>query len=208
MGQASHLTWRDGKSSAAISGTDLTLRVRYSPANQGRPSFPEDPPTRGLRHIPQAGLAPEDVPAESRFLLEINVRDINNTNVETQQYWILAINAALTAQRLQRARGARSKRILDKVNRKLPSRTKMGIVAVEQQIRSDQCHFLPQTDYRTAREPSDPGDPDSNGGQPDGSHPIPSQPVISSPQNQVSMTNVYSIMEKQSSLYTLMTPYY
>ena len=47
----------DGKSSAAISGTDLTLRVRYSPANQGRPSFPEDPPTRGLRHIPQAGLA-------------------------------------------------------------------------------------------------------------------------------------------------------
>jgi len=47
----------DGKSSAAISGTDLTLRVRYSPANQGHPSFPEDPPTRGLRHIPQAGLA-------------------------------------------------------------------------------------------------------------------------------------------------------
>ena len=77
-----------------------------------------------------AGLAPEDVPAESRFLLEINFSDLNNSNVETQQYWILAINAALTEQRLQRARGARSKRILDKVNRKLPSRTKMGIVAV------------------------------------------------------------------------------
>ncbi len=96
-----------------------------------------------------AGLAPEDVPAESRFLLEINFRDLNNSNVEMQQYWILAINAALTAQRLQRARGARSKRILDKVNRKLPSRTKMGIVAVEQQIRSDQCHFLPRQEEHT-----------------------------------------------------------
>ncbi len=49
------------------------------------------------------GLAPEDVSAESRFLLEINFRYLNNSNVETQQYWILAINAALTAQRLQRA---------------------------------------------------------------------------------------------------------
>ena len=65
------------------------------------------------------------------------------------QYWILAINTALTAQRLQRARGARSKRILDKVNRKLPSRTKMGIVAVEQQIRSDQRHFLPRQEEHT-----------------------------------------------------------
>ena len=89
-----------------------------------------------------AGLAPEDVPAKSRFLLEINFSNLNNSNVDTQQYWILAINAALTAQRLQRARGARSKRILDKVNKKIPSRTKMGIVAVEQQIRSDQHHFL------------------------------------------------------------------
>ena len=53
-----------------------------------------------------AGLAPEDVPAESRFLLEINFSELNNSNVEMQQYWILAINAALTAQRLQRARVA------------------------------------------------------------------------------------------------------
>ena len=49
-----------------------------------------------------AGLAPEDVPAESRFLLEINFSDLNKSNVETQQYWILAINAALTAQRRQK----------------------------------------------------------------------------------------------------------
>jgi hypothetical protein len=96
-----------------------------------------------------AGLAPEDVPAESRFLLEINFIDLNKSNVEAQQYWILAINAALTAQRCQLARGARAKRITDKVNRKLPSRTKLGIVAVEQQIRSDQRHFLPCREEHT-----------------------------------------------------------
>ncbi len=50
-----------------------------------------------------AGLAPEDVPANSRFLLEINFSNLNKSNVETQQYWILAINAALTAQRCQLA---------------------------------------------------------------------------------------------------------
>ena len=43
-----------------------------------------------------AGIAPEDVPAESRFLLEINFSDLSNSTVDTQQYWILAINAALT----------------------------------------------------------------------------------------------------------------
>jgi hypothetical protein len=73
-----------------------------------------------------AGLAPEDVPAESRFLLEINFSDLNKSNVETQQYWIFAINAALTAQQRQQARGARAQQLIDKVNRKLPSRTKIG----------------------------------------------------------------------------------
>ncbi len=34
-----------------------------------------------------AGLAPEDVPAESRFLLEINFSDLNKSNVESQKYW-------------------------------------------------------------------------------------------------------------------------
>jgi hypothetical protein len=52
-------------------------------------------------------------------------------------------------------------------------------------FRPAQFSFLPQPDYRTAREQSDPGDPDNNGGQPDMSRPIPNQPVISSPQNQM-----------------------
>jgi hypothetical protein len=51
--------------------------------------------------------------------------------------------------------------------------------------RQAQFSFLPHPDYRTAREPSDPGDPDNNGGQPDVSRPIPNQPVTSSPQDQM-----------------------
>jgi len=46
-----------------------------------------------------AGLAPEDVPTNSRFLLEINFSDLNTSNLDSQKYWILAINAALIAQR-------------------------------------------------------------------------------------------------------------
>jgi hypothetical protein len=69
--------------------------------------------------------------------------------MESQQYWILAINAALTAQWHHLEKGARAKRTTDKVNRKLPSRTKLGIVAVEQQTRSDQCHFLPRQEEHT-----------------------------------------------------------
>jgi hypothetical protein len=50
-----------------------------------------------------AGQALEDVPAESRFLLEINFNNLNKSNVDSQKYWILAINEALTAQQHQLA---------------------------------------------------------------------------------------------------------
>jgi hypothetical protein len=49
-------------------------------------------------------------------------------------------------------------------------------------FRPAQFSFLPNPDYRTAREPSDPGDPDTNGSQPDVTRPIQNEPVISSPQ--------------------------
>jgi hypothetical protein len=45
-----------------------------------------------------AGIAPEDVPAESRFLLEINFSELSKSHIESQKYLILAINTALTAQ--------------------------------------------------------------------------------------------------------------
>ncbi len=97
-----------------------------------------------------AGIALEDVPAKSRFLFEINFSDLPKSHIESQKYWIMAINAALTAQQCQLARGAHAKRIKNKVNRKFPSQTKLGIVAVEQQIRSDQRHTLPRQEEHTS----------------------------------------------------------
>jgi hypothetical protein len=56
-----------------------------------------------------AGTAPEVVPAKSQFLLEINFSNITKSHIESQKYWILAVNAALTAQQHQLALGACAK---------------------------------------------------------------------------------------------------
>ncbi len=88
-------------------------------------------------------LAPEDIPAESRFLLKINHTNLATFHIETQKYWTLAVRAAIHAKTLEQAQGARSKQIRQKNNFKIPSRKKMGIVAIEQQIRQDGNHKKP-----------------------------------------------------------------
>ncbi len=87
-----------------------------------------------------SNLAPKDVPKASRFLLEINFTNLSRFHIETKKYWTLAVNAARTAQELDLARGARAKRAKQKVNVKILSRKKLGIVAIEQQIRKDGMH--------------------------------------------------------------------
>jgi hypothetical protein len=89
-----------------------------------------------------AGVAPEDVPAESHFLLEINFSKLSKFHIESQKYWILAVNAALAAKQCQLSLEAHARQVRNKVNRKLPSQTKLGTVAIEQKIRSDLCHSL------------------------------------------------------------------
>jgi hypothetical protein len=42
-------------------------------------------------------LSPEEVPNNSRFLPEFNFTELTKAHLETQQYWTLAVNAALTA---------------------------------------------------------------------------------------------------------------
>jgi hypothetical protein len=85
-------------------------------------------------------LAPEDVPKASRFLLEINFSELSTSNHETQKYWTLAVDAALKAKALESARGARAKWVRQKLNTKIPSRTKLGIATIEQQICKDGMH--------------------------------------------------------------------
>jgi hypothetical protein len=85
-------------------------------------------------------LAPEEVPEASRFLLEINFSKLSKSHLKTQKYWMLAVDAALKAKALESAQGARAKRVRRKLNTKIPSRKKLGIAAVEHQIRKDGMH--------------------------------------------------------------------
>jgi hypothetical protein len=87
-----------------------------------------------------AETPPEEIPEESKFLLEINFGERTTSHIKNQQYWIIALQAAITAGQRSAAAGGRAKRIRPKVNLKLPSRTKLGIMAVEMQIRQDQMH--------------------------------------------------------------------
>ncbi len=86
-------------------------------------------------------LAPEEVPEASRFLLEINFSKVSESQLETQKYWTLAVDAALKAKALESARGARAKRVRRKINTKIPSRKRLGIATVEHQIRKDGMHW-------------------------------------------------------------------
>jgi hypothetical protein len=92
-------------------------------------------------------LSPDEVPEGSNFLLEINFTELTLSHLETQCYWTLAVNAALTAKQLQYKRGTRSKRMCQKLNRKLPSQKKLGIVTIEQQIRTDGMHQAPNSNH-------------------------------------------------------------
>jgi hypothetical protein len=85
-------------------------------------------------------LAPEEVPEASRFLLEINFSELSKSQLKTQKYWTLAVDAALTAKALELTRGARTKQVRQKINTKIPSRKKLGIATVVHQIRKDGMH--------------------------------------------------------------------
>jgi hypothetical protein len=87
-----------------------------------------------------AEVAPEEVPKDSQFLLEINFSELMKAHLKTQTYWTLAMDAVITANALESARGARAKRIRHRLNTKIASRTKLGITAVQQQIRKGGMH--------------------------------------------------------------------
>ncbi len=87
-----------------------------------------------------SSLAPEDVPEVSRFLLKINFTELSEFHIETHKYWTLMVNAACTAQELNSARGTRAKQAKQVANTRIASRKKLGIVAIEQQIRKNRMH--------------------------------------------------------------------
>ena len=85
-------------------------------------------------------VAPEEVPEDSQFLLKINFSELTKSNLKTQTYWTMAMDAATKAKALESAHGARAKWMRRQQNTKIASRTKLGITAVEQQIRKDGMH--------------------------------------------------------------------
>jgi len=94
-----------------------------------------------------AEMPPEDIPEGSKFLLEINFGDLTKSHIENQQYWIIALKAAITAGRRSAAAGSRARRIRNKVNHKLPSRSKLGMITVvERQISQDGMHLAANED--------------------------------------------------------------
>ncbi len=81
-----------------------------------------------------------ELPESSRFVLEINFSELSKHHLETQRYWTLAVDAALKANTLEQARGARAKQVWRKLNTKVPSRRKLGIAVGKHQIQQDGMH--------------------------------------------------------------------
>jgi hypothetical protein len=62
------------------------------------------------------------------------------TQCSSGQHDKRGVDAALKAKALELARGARAKRVRQKINTKIPSRKKLGIATVEHQICKDGMH--------------------------------------------------------------------
>ena len=85
-----------------------------------------------------AELEPNDVPNDSRFLLEMDAGLLTQCHLETQAYWVTAMVAARKAKAKQSAMGAGAKRRAKKLRLgKTSSREKLGVVEVERQIFRD-----------------------------------------------------------------------
>jgi hypothetical protein len=113
-----------------------------------------------LKHINSLSeVSPEELPESSRFLLEINFLELSKHHLETQRYWTLAVDAALKANALEQARGERAKQVWQKLNTMKLSQQKLGIAAVEHQIRQDGMHQA-----GSFSNPHDPHLPRSSGG--------------------------------------------
>ena len=87
-----------------------------------------------------ADTSPDEVPAESRFLLEFDLGALGRADLDTQLYWVAAVRAARCAGRRRARAGARARRLAKSRRRRISLRTRLGIPDVERQIRRDFAH--------------------------------------------------------------------
>jgi hypothetical protein len=90
-----------------------------------------------------AELQPEDVPAESTFLLEVDAGKLTKEHVETQAYWVVAVRAARKAKAAQSAKAASEKRRMKrKSTGRLSSKVNLGVTEVEREIIRDRINNI------------------------------------------------------------------
>ena len=88
-------------------------------------------------------LQPEDVTAESTFLLEMDAGKLTKEHVETQAYWVVAVRAARKAKAEQSAKAAGDKRRMKrKSSGRLSSRANLGVTKVEREIIRDRINNI------------------------------------------------------------------
>ena len=87
-----------------------------------------------------ADTNPDDLPEESRFLLEIDFDRLCRSDLGDQQYWVVAMAAARKAGQRAARRCARARRIHANRSRLVSRRRRMGILDVERQVRLDWAH--------------------------------------------------------------------
>ena len=84
-----------------------------------------------------ADTNPDEVPAESKFLLEFDYDRLCKIDLDKQVYWVVAMRAARTAGAQRARQGARQRRIISNRPRRTSRRVRLGIPDVERQIRTE-----------------------------------------------------------------------
>ena len=81
---------------------------------------------------------PDEVPAESKFLLEFDHEDLARSNIHDQTYWVVTMESAIKAGMRTATTGTRRKRAHRKHRMKMSRRTRLRITEAEERIRLDE----------------------------------------------------------------------
>ena len=81
---------------------------------------------------------PDEVPAESKFLLEFDHGKLARSNMHNQTYWVVAIEAAIKAGKRTATTGARHMKVHKKHRMNMRRRARPGINEADEIIRLDE----------------------------------------------------------------------
>lgn len=84
-----------------------------------------------------ADTNPDEVPEESKFLLEFDFDRLYRSKLEDQQYWVIAVKAARKAGMRRAAQGRSARRISQLRQRQQSLRQRLGVSDAERQIHLD-----------------------------------------------------------------------